>query len=129
MSIKHEEADKLFIVLARATTSGELSWSRQPSNYLRTRMTLRLNGLFVALYEGAEFALMDVVNRSYDAEEDEYFFTEGVELALLDDEQRISYTFPYTDSINDLLNAVKAQTSGAQDVVRRILNASDKKKK
>ncbi|NTX51859.1 hypothetical protein [Myxococcus sp. CA039A] len=125
MSVTRDDAEKLYLVLMRATQSGEVAWSRRPIGSLATHVASRINGFFTTTHEEADFGLLELVSRAYNADTDEYFDVDGAELVLLDGKQQvITYTFPFAESLPRLLSAVKAQTSDAENVLKRILNAA-----
>ena len=117
----------LLVKLNRLTSIGKLTWETQapPDSILRgTDDQVPL--YVVAYFKGQEFGLYERRYRLYDGENDRFYWSQEVVLALLDiDGRAVWQTSSTSSALIDLFETVRRKVSNVDAVIDRLLAEDD----
>ena len=119
--MKQEKVTKLILRLIKLTKNNEIEWtsiSLRNSQLLGGEQSLGL--AYKASLENGIFRLYRYKYRVW-RDEDNYDWSDSIRLELLDVEGNTEYEFEYENSMEDLYNIVREQSSSANTIIDNIL--------
>ena len=119
--MKQEKVTKLILRLIKLTKNNEIEWtsiSLRNSQLLGGEQSLGL--AYKASLENGNFRLYRYKYRVW-RDEDNYDWSDSIRLELLDVEGNTEYEFEYENSMEDLYNIVREQSSSANTIIDNIL--------
>lgn len=119
--MNREKTTQFVIKLIKLTRSGELDWVSNPvSNPLLANGEVIIDKIYKAVIDSNTLKLYRYTCK-YFHDEDEFEWVHRIRLELIDKRGDTDYEFDYDNSMNDLYDIVREQTSNVSEIVDDLL--------